>query len=159
MDKEGFDTSSSAIDILQKPLFPTRNASQKRLRKAAHLVRATPREEGSTKPNTKLAKRPTVTGTKNLKGHMCHEREDRSCNSKKVHFSSGRVNSCEALSNGNKDLHAIIHEKITVALDCKEKKDLNKFEALSILSDSNKDNGSNSNSRVINTSNEGMDSE
>ena len=66
MDKEGFDTSSSAINILQKPVFPTRNASQKRLRKAAHLVRATPREEGSTKPNTKLAKRPTVTGTKNL---------------------------------------------------------------------------------------------
>eukprot|EP00957_Ditylum_brightwellii_P153747 11702097-Ditylum_brightwellii.AAC.1 len=87
---------------------------------------------------------------------MCHEGEDRSCNSKKVHFSSGKAKSHEASSNGNKDLHAIINEKIALGLDQQEKKDLNKFEALSILSDSNKDDDSNSNSRAIDTSNEDM---
>eukprot|EP00957_Ditylum_brightwellii_P158961 12099142-Ditylum_brightwellii.AAC.1 len=51
---------------LQKPVFAMRNASQKKPRKAVQLVRATPREEGSTEPNTKLAKRFTVTGDKIL---------------------------------------------------------------------------------------------
>eukprot|EP00957_Ditylum_brightwellii_P070346 5343881-Ditylum_brightwellii.AAC.1 len=84
---------------------------------------------------------------------MCHEREDRSRNSKKVCFSTGKAKSCDASSNENKDLHAIIDEKIATALDHKEKKDLNKFEALSILSDIN------SSSRVSNTSNEDMNLE
>eukprot|EP00957_Ditylum_brightwellii_P098802 7526850-Ditylum_brightwellii.AAC.2 len=53
MDKEGFDASSSRLK---------KNASQKKLRKAAQLVRAIPREEGSTNPNVKHAKRLTVTG-------------------------------------------------------------------------------------------------
>eukprot|EP00957_Ditylum_brightwellii_P177686 13534901-Ditylum_brightwellii.AAC.1 len=63
---------------------------------------------------------------------------------------------------GRKDPAAarrIIDEKIATALDCQEKKDLNKFEALSILSDSNKDDDSNSDSRVSNTSNEDMNLE
>eukprot|EP00957_Ditylum_brightwellii_P018417 1385894-Ditylum_brightwellii.AAC.1 len=59
------------------------------------------------------------------KGHMCHERGDRSCKSKKVCFSSGKAKSYEALSDRNKDLHTIIDEKIAAALDCKEKKGLN----------------------------------
>eukprot|EP00957_Ditylum_brightwellii_P148195 11283647-Ditylum_brightwellii.AAC.1 len=67
------------------------------------------------------------------KGIMCHERGDRSCKSKKVHFSSGKVKSSVSSSNGNKDLHLIINKKIDVALNHQEKKDLNKFEALSIL--------------------------
>eukprot|EP00957_Ditylum_brightwellii_P170027 12941841-Ditylum_brightwellii.AAC.1 len=70
--------------------------------------------------------------------------EYKSHDSKKVHFSSGKAKSCEDLSNGNKDLHTIIDEKIDTALDCKEKKELKKFEALSILSNSNKDEDSNS---------------
>eukprot|EP00957_Ditylum_brightwellii_P205718 15345090-Ditylum_brightwellii.AAC.1 len=85
--------------------------------------------------------------------------ENRSCNRKKVCFSSGKAKYHEALSNGNKDLHVIIDEKIAAVLDHKEKKDLNKCDALSILSNSNKDNGRDSNSRVINTSNKGMDLE
>eukprot|EP00957_Ditylum_brightwellii_P076435 5809453-Ditylum_brightwellii.AAC.1 len=97
------------------------------------------------------------------KGHMQHEREDRSHNNKKVCFSSGSTKSHEALSNGNKDLHAIINENIAMTLDLQEKKNLNKFEALSISSSSNKDNNSNSNcncnSRVSATSNEDMNSE
>eukprot|EP00957_Ditylum_brightwellii_P199230 15187508-Ditylum_brightwellii.AAC.1 len=47
----------------------------------------------------------------------------------------------------NKDLHTIINEKVAAALDHKEKKELNQFEALSISSDSNKDKDSASNSR------------
>eukprot|EP00957_Ditylum_brightwellii_P193249 14714442-Ditylum_brightwellii.AAC.1 len=62
-------------------------------------------------------------------------------------------------SDGNKDLHAIINKKIAAAFSHKEKKELNKFEALSIISDSNKDKDSSSNSRVSYTSNEDMDSE
>eukprot|EP00957_Ditylum_brightwellii_P015028 1133725-Ditylum_brightwellii.AAC.2 len=51
MDTEVFNASSSTI---------------KKLKKAVQLVKATPREEGSTKPNAKLVKRLTMTGTKNL---------------------------------------------------------------------------------------------
>eukprot|EP00957_Ditylum_brightwellii_P116075 8854871-Ditylum_brightwellii.AAC.1 len=90
---------------------------------------------------------------------MCHEREDRPCKSKKVHFSSGKAKYCEALSDGNKDLHAIIDEKIAAVLSCQEKKDLNKFEALSFLFDSNNGNNSDSDSRVSDTSNKYMNSE
>jgi hypothetical protein len=43
MDKEGFNASSRTINFLQKPVFATRNVSQKRLRKAAQLVKITPR--------------------------------------------------------------------------------------------------------------------
>eukprot|EP00957_Ditylum_brightwellii_P107010 8165248-Ditylum_brightwellii.AAC.1 len=43
-------------------MFATRTVSQKKLRKATQLVRATPREEGSAKPNAKLTKRLTMTG-------------------------------------------------------------------------------------------------
>eukprot|EP00957_Ditylum_brightwellii_P007122 540481-Ditylum_brightwellii.AAC.1 len=93
------------------------------------------------------------------KGCTCHEREYKSHDSKKVCFSSGMAKSCKASSKENKDLHLIINEKITMALDRKEKNDLNKFEALSIVSDSNKDKDSNSNSRVSNTSDEVMDLE
>eukprot|EP00957_Ditylum_brightwellii_P154604 11766840-Ditylum_brightwellii.AAC.1 len=50
---------------VQKPVFAIRNASRKRLRKAAQLVKYTPRDEEITKPNAKLAKRLTMTGTKN----------------------------------------------------------------------------------------------
>eukprot|EP00957_Ditylum_brightwellii_P158017 12028416-Ditylum_brightwellii.AAC.1 len=50
----------------EKPVFATRNASQKNLRKAAQLIRATPREEGSAEPNAKLAKRLAMTGDKIL---------------------------------------------------------------------------------------------
>eukprot|EP00957_Ditylum_brightwellii_P198488 15127499-Ditylum_brightwellii.AAC.1 len=57
------------------------------------------------------------------------------------------------------DLHAIIDEKIAAALDHKEKKEINKFEALSISSDSNKDEDSNSDSRVSDTLDEAMDLE
>eukprot|EP00957_Ditylum_brightwellii_P016981 1280197-Ditylum_brightwellii.AAC.1 len=46
-----------------------------------------------------------------------------------------------------------------MALSHPKKKDLNKFEALSILSDSNNGNNSNSDSRVGKTSNEDMNSE
>eukprot|EP00957_Ditylum_brightwellii_P210792 15365403-Ditylum_brightwellii.AAC.2 len=93
------------------------------------------------------------------KGSMHYVREDRSHKSKKVHFSSGKAKSCEVLSNGNKDLHTIIDKKIVVALSCQEKKDLNKFEALSILSDRNHGDDSNSDSRVSDTSNEDMNLE
>eukprot|EP00957_Ditylum_brightwellii_P011192 847512-Ditylum_brightwellii.AAC.1 len=64
--KEGFNANSSTIKKLQKPVFAARNVSQKKLRRATHLVRATLREEGSAKPNTKLAKRLTVTRDKIL---------------------------------------------------------------------------------------------
>eukprot|EP00957_Ditylum_brightwellii_P181974 13863749-Ditylum_brightwellii.AAC.1 len=50
------------------------------------------------------------------RGSMYYEREDRFCKSKKVHFISGKVKSCESLSDGSKDLHAIIDEKISAAL-------------------------------------------
>eukprot|EP00957_Ditylum_brightwellii_P205719 15345090-Ditylum_brightwellii.AAC.2 len=62
-----FDNEQAPVQSksLLKPVFATRNASQKRLRKAAQLVRATPREEKSAKPNAKLAKRPTTTRTEN----------------------------------------------------------------------------------------------
>eukprot|EP00957_Ditylum_brightwellii_P039070 2953425-Ditylum_brightwellii.AAC.1 len=50
------------------------------------------------------------------KGSMHHEREDRSCKSKKVCFSSGKTKSWESLSDGNKDLHLMFNEKIDVAL-------------------------------------------
>eukprot|EP00957_Ditylum_brightwellii_P132565 10109615-Ditylum_brightwellii.AAC.1 len=93
------------------------------------------------------------------KGRTCHEREDRPHNSKKVCFSSGKAKSHEALPDRNKDLHTIINEKIATALSCQEKKDLNKFEALSISSGSDNGNNNNSNSRVSNTSNEEMNSE
>eukprot|EP00957_Ditylum_brightwellii_P094435 7190879-Ditylum_brightwellii.AAC.1 len=96
------------------------------------------------------------TTINHCKGSMHHEREDRSCQSKKVRFSSGKAKSCEALSNGNKDLHAIINEKNSVALSHQEKKDLKQFEALSISSDSD---NSNSGSRVSDTSNEEMNAE
>eukprot|EP00957_Ditylum_brightwellii_P001253 98131-Ditylum_brightwellii.AAC.1 len=90
------------------------------------------------------------------KGCTYHQREDRSCKNKKVSFSSGKAKSHEASSDENKDLHAIIDEKIAATLERKEKKDLNKFEALSILLNSYKDNGSDSDSRVSDTSNEGL---
>eukprot|EP00957_Ditylum_brightwellii_P164382 12514697-Ditylum_brightwellii.AAC.2 len=45
---------------LWKPVFATKKASQKNLRKPAQLVRATPREEGSASPNAKQAKRLIV---------------------------------------------------------------------------------------------------
>eukprot|EP00957_Ditylum_brightwellii_P148423 11299755-Ditylum_brightwellii.AAC.1 len=93
------------------------------------------------------------------KGSTHHEREDRSCKGKKVHFSSGKAKSCEASSDGSKDLHAIINEKFAAALSCQEKKDINKFEALFISSDSNNGNISDSDSRVRNTSNEDMNLE
>eukprot|EP00957_Ditylum_brightwellii_P077350 5877771-Ditylum_brightwellii.AAC.1 len=93
------------------------------------------------------------------KGSMHHEREDRSCESKKVHFNSGKAKSHESLSNGYKDLHAIMDEKIAAALSSQKKKDLNKFEALSILPDSDNGDDSNSGSRFNNTSNEEMNSE
>eukprot|EP00957_Ditylum_brightwellii_P135411 10325040-Ditylum_brightwellii.AAC.1 len=93
------------------------------------------------------------------KGSTCNEREDRSYKSKKVCFNSGKAMSHVSSSDGSKDLHAIISEKITVALSCKEKKDLNKFEALSILSGDNDGDNSNSDSRVSNTSDEEMNSE
>eukprot|EP00957_Ditylum_brightwellii_P142006 10819146-Ditylum_brightwellii.AAC.1 len=83
----------------------------------------------------------------------------KSCNSKKVHFKSGKVKSCEASSNGNKDLHMIINGKIAAPLEHKEKKELNKFEALPISSNSNKDNDRDINSRVSNTSNEDINLE
>eukprot|EP00957_Ditylum_brightwellii_P122730 9359512-Ditylum_brightwellii.AAC.1 len=47
-------------------MFAARNASQKKLRKSVQLMRVTPRKEESTKPNTKLAKRLTMTGNKIL---------------------------------------------------------------------------------------------
>eukprot|EP00957_Ditylum_brightwellii_P117927 8995163-Ditylum_brightwellii.AAC.1 len=90
------------------------------------------------------------------KGSMYHKREDRFLESKKVHFSSGKVKSQEFSFNGNKDLHSIINEKIAVAISHHETKDLNKFGALSILSGSSNGNNSNSNSMVSDTSNEGM---
>eukprot|EP00957_Ditylum_brightwellii_P171856 13082836-Ditylum_brightwellii.AAC.1 len=93
------------------------------------------------------------------KGHTYHEREYKFCESKKVLFSSGKAKSCEALSDGNKDLHAIIDEKNAAFLDLKEKKELNKVDALSILSNSIKDKYSDINSRVSDTSNEVMDTE
>ena len=76
-----------------------------------------------------------------------------------MHFSSYKAKSCDASSNGNKDLHLIINEKIAATLSCQEKKDLNKFEALSILSGSNDGVNIDSNSRVSNTSDEEMNSE
>eukprot|EP00957_Ditylum_brightwellii_P133247 10160102-Ditylum_brightwellii.AAC.1 len=88
------------------------------------------------------------------KGHTRHKMEYKFHDSNKVCFSSGKAKYCEASLDGNKDLHTIINEKIAAALDRQEKKDLNKFEALSILSNSNKDDDSNSNSRISNTSNE-----
>eukprot|EP00957_Ditylum_brightwellii_P022748 1715408-Ditylum_brightwellii.AAC.1 len=90
---------------------------------------------------------------------MCHEREDRSCKSKKVCSSSGKAKSHESSYNRNKDLHLIINEKIATVFSCQEKKDLNKFEALSILSGSNNGNNSNSNSRVSDTSDKYMNLE
>eukprot|EP00957_Ditylum_brightwellii_P060111 4564864-Ditylum_brightwellii.AAC.1 len=90
---------------------------------------------------------------------MHHEREERSRKSKKVCFSSVKAKSCEASSDGNKDLHAIINEKIAVAFICQETKDLNKFEVLSILSGSDDGNNSNSDSRVSDTLDEEINSE
>eukprot|EP00957_Ditylum_brightwellii_P084477 6423934-Ditylum_brightwellii.AAC.1 len=65
--------------------------------------------------------------TNQHKEHTHHKREDRSRDSKKVPFSSGKAKSCEALSDENKNLHMFINEKIVTALERKEKKDLNKF--------------------------------
>eukprot|EP00957_Ditylum_brightwellii_P079004 6008852-Ditylum_brightwellii.AAC.1 len=65
MDKKGSNVSSSMIKKW-KPVFSTRSVSQKKLRKAVQLMRATLREDESAKPNTKLAKRLTVTGDKIL---------------------------------------------------------------------------------------------
>eukprot|EP00957_Ditylum_brightwellii_P158415 12057334-Ditylum_brightwellii.AAC.1 len=93
------------------------------------------------------------------KGFTCHEWEYKSHDSKKVHFSSGRAKSLEALSDENKGLRKIIDEKITAALDRKEKKEPNKFETLSILPNSKKEKDSNINSRASNTSNKDIDSE
>eukprot|EP00957_Ditylum_brightwellii_P131903 10058484-Ditylum_brightwellii.AAC.1 len=81
------------------------------------------------------------------KGCTHHEREYRFQDNKNVCFSGGRAKSCKALPDVNKDLHMIINEKIAMALDHKEKKERNKFEALSILSNSNKDEDRDSNSR------------
>eukprot|EP00957_Ditylum_brightwellii_P200195 15260975-Ditylum_brightwellii.AAC.1 len=65
MDKESFDASSSIIKSLWKPVSAMKNANQKWLRKVVQLMKATPKEEGSARPNAKLAKKLTVTGTKN----------------------------------------------------------------------------------------------
>eukprot|EP00957_Ditylum_brightwellii_P020215 1524681-Ditylum_brightwellii.AAC.1 len=90
---------------------------------------------------------------------MHHGGEDRPCKIKKVHFSSGKAKTWEPLSNGSKDLHLIINQNITAALSTQEKKDLNKFEALSILSGSDNGNNSDSNSRISNISDEDMNLE
>eukprot|EP00957_Ditylum_brightwellii_P164422 12517715-Ditylum_brightwellii.AAC.2 len=47
-------------------MFATKNASQKYLRKAVKLIRATQREEGSARPHERQAKRLTMTGDKIL---------------------------------------------------------------------------------------------
>eukprot|EP00957_Ditylum_brightwellii_P060112 4564864-Ditylum_brightwellii.AAC.2 len=47
-------------------MFATRSASQKDLRKQAQLIRATPRKEGSARPNVKQAKRLTMIRDKIL---------------------------------------------------------------------------------------------
>eukprot|EP00957_Ditylum_brightwellii_P175225 13340129-Ditylum_brightwellii.AAC.1 len=59
------------------------------------------------------------------KGSMLHEQDERSHESKKVYFHSGKAKSHESLSNGSKDLHPIINVKIAAALSHQEKKDLN----------------------------------
>eukprot|EP00957_Ditylum_brightwellii_P158195 12041375-Ditylum_brightwellii.AAC.2 len=51
---------------LWKPMFATRNASQKRRRTATQLMKATLREKESATPHTKVAKRLTMTGTENF---------------------------------------------------------------------------------------------
>eukprot|EP00957_Ditylum_brightwellii_P139550 10635855-Ditylum_brightwellii.AAC.1 len=73
---------------------------------------------------------------------MYHEREDRFCKSKNGNFSSGKAKSRESLSDRNNNLHAIIKKEIAAALSLQEKRDLNKFEALS--TSSGRDDGNNS---------------
>eukprot|EP00957_Ditylum_brightwellii_P181488 13824638-Ditylum_brightwellii.AAC.1 len=130
---------------------------------------------GSAKSNAKLAKRFTVIGTKNPH-YVTPMSEDvtiastmsiatapqksvgsPSTSAKDTLAMKGRADLMTAIIN--KDLCIIINEKIAVVLSCKEKKELSKFEALSILSNSNKYKDSNSDSRVGNTSNEDMDLE
>eukprot|EP00957_Ditylum_brightwellii_P125643 9576525-Ditylum_brightwellii.AAC.1 len=152
---------------LWKPVYTTKSVNQKHLRKQVQLIRATLREEGSTRGHHYCKYHGYCNHTTDecritmnwCKGSTLHEREDRSCKSKKVHFSSDKAKSCDTLSDGNKDPHVIIDKKIAAALSHQEKKDLNKFEALSILSGSDNDNNSNNDSRVSNASNEEMNSE
>eukprot|EP00957_Ditylum_brightwellii_P150281 11444710-Ditylum_brightwellii.AAC.1 len=123
-------------------------------------MRATPREEGSAKSNTKLAKRLTVTGTENPHDVIPMAKDITIASAMGIATtpwksvgspSTGARDACaikgRQILQQQEDLHAIINEKIAAVLDCKEKKDINKFEALSILSNSNMNDGSNSNSR------------
>eukprot|EP00957_Ditylum_brightwellii_P051165 3878778-Ditylum_brightwellii.AAC.1 len=160
-------------EILEKPLFATRNMSQKRLRKAVQHVKATPREEGSTKLNTKLTKSHTMVGTKNTCNitpmfndvTIASTMGIATTPQKSVGSPSTSAKDTLAMKGSanpvttRRDLHMIINEKITLVLNHKEKKELNKFETLSILSDSNKDKDNNINSRVSDTSNKVMDLE
>eukprot|EP00957_Ditylum_brightwellii_P004690 356163-Ditylum_brightwellii.AAC.1 len=106
----------------------------------------------------------TITSTMSIAATQLMSVESPSTSAKKAHAIKGgkildKAKSCEILSDGNKDLHLMIDEKIVTALSCQEKKDLNKFEVLSILSGSNNGDNSNSNSRVSNTSDKDMNSE
>eukprot|EP00957_Ditylum_brightwellii_P168359 12815731-Ditylum_brightwellii.AAC.1 len=92
---------------------------------------------------------------------MYHGCKERYCESKKVQFHSNKTKLQKISSDKKKDLNMIMNKKIAAAFCCHEKKekaDLNKVEALSILSAS--DTGdSDSKPRVGSTSKEGTDSE
>eukprot|EP00957_Ditylum_brightwellii_P081284 6183228-Ditylum_brightwellii.AAC.1 len=176
MDKEGFNMSSSTLKEFTKTCVCYKECKLKVTKKISAACKSHSKRGGKCKAKCKASKkaghhfckyhgycnhamdecRITIKWCKEI---MLHERGDRSCKSKKVHFSSGKAKSCKSLSNGNKDLHSIINKKIVMALSHQEKKDLNKFEALSILSGGDDGNNSNSDSRVNNTSNKEMNSE
>eukprot|EP00957_Ditylum_brightwellii_P099379 7569918-Ditylum_brightwellii.AAC.1 len=65
MDKEDFDASSSTIKKFAETCVCYEECKPKRPRKAAQLVKATLREKGSARPNTKPTKRLALNGTKN----------------------------------------------------------------------------------------------
>eukprot|EP00957_Ditylum_brightwellii_P069486 5276776-Ditylum_brightwellii.AAC.1 len=83
------------------------------------------------------------------KGLIYHECKDISHDRKKVHFrgiSQYKAKLHDLLSKDKKDMNTIANVEITKALSCykeKEKKSMNKFETLSILSGSNAGNSSN----------------
>eukprot|EP00957_Ditylum_brightwellii_P024400 1842166-Ditylum_brightwellii.AAC.1 len=134
MDKEGFDASSSTIKRFMETCVCYEEYKPKETKENSAACKSHSERGGKHKAKHKATKKAYCgwgqdSPQHHSKGQGCHyykyHGEDRSCKNKKVHFSSGKAKSHEASSNGNKDLNAIINEKITAALDHQEKKDLN----------------------------------
>eukprot|EP00957_Ditylum_brightwellii_P067005 5086364-Ditylum_brightwellii.AAC.1 len=91
---------------LWKPVFATKSANQKHLRKQVQLVSATPRDEGSSRPNAEQAKRLTMIGDKILH-NVTLVAEDVTIASTMMGITTTQQMSAESPSANAKEAHAM----------------------------------------------------